>query len=120
MVGLVILLAFQGMGWLLYHFLHIPIPPNVMGFLLLALSLILGVVKLEWVEESAQFLLRYLTLFFVPAIVSTVDYLDLIREQAVPIVASMVLSTLVVFLVTGWSAEWMARRKEEKQRESGL
>ena len=62
-----------GMLWLIYQvgsiivqYLHIPIPGNVLGMIILFISLITGVIKLEWIERAASFLLKHLVFFFIP------------------------------------------------------
>jgi len=62
-----------GMLWLIYQvgsiivqYLHIPIPGNVLGMIILFISLITGVIKLKWIERAASFLLKHLVFFFIP------------------------------------------------------
>ncbi len=100
MRGLAILLAFQLGGWALHEFAHIPLPANVLGFFLLTAALLSGWVKLAWIEDTAQWLLNHMTLFFVPFVVSTMTFFPLLIQQALPIVASMILSTWVVLWAT--------------------
>ena len=112
MLGLAILLLFDLLGLLLQRGLHLPLPGNVMGLILFTLALWLRVVKLEWVEASAAFLLRHMMLFFVPFIIGTVVFLDVLRDAWLAITAGLVLSTFVAMAATGWSAEGLLRGKE--------
>jgi holin-like protein len=113
MLGFVILLGFHLLGLLLKFLLHIPLPANVIGLILFIASLFCGWVKLNWVENSAQFLLEHLMLFFVPYIVGTIVFWPLIRSEAAAIITGMVISTLVVMLVTGWTTKWLGSRRDE-------
>ena len=45
----------------------IPIPASMVGLLLLLFSLLLGIVKLEWIEQGGNWLLAELLLFFIPS-----------------------------------------------------
>src|SRR5690625_255983 len=61
-----------GMLWLIYQvgsiivqYLHIPIPGNVLGMIILFISLITGVIKLKWIERAASFLLKHIVFFFI-------------------------------------------------------
>lgn len=101
MRGLAILLSFHFAGLLIRGWLHIPLPANVIGLILFVVSLFAGWVKLEWVEESAQFLLRHMMLFFAPFIVGTIVFFPVIGGNALGIGLSLIVGTLLVLLVTG-------------------
>lgn len=103
MRGLAILLGFNLLGVLL-HAAGIPLPGNVIGLVLFAGCLFLGVVKLAWVEEAARVLLRHMLLFFAPAIVAAVPQVVQLRSQWAVAAAGLVGSLLIVLLVTGWTA----------------
>lgn len=90
--------------------LHLPIPGNVVGALLLALLLAVGVVPLRWVEDGADLLLKNLGLLFVPAAVLVVRIVPSVRHQLWAIALVMVVSTLIVLVVTGLLSErWKNR-----------
>jgi holin-like protein len=102
MRGLAILLGFHLMGMLLKMWLHVPLPPNVIGLILFTCCLFLGWVRLEWVEDAAQLLLRHMMLFFTPFIVGTIVFWPLIAQHGLSIIVSLALSSFAVLLVTGW------------------
>ena len=79
----------------------IKLPSSIIGMLLLASFLKMGIVKLEWVEKLSQFLLANLGFFFVPPGVALMLYLDVIGRELWPIVAATVGSTVLVLVVTG-------------------
>src|SRR3989442_11649000 len=101
MAGFAILLAFNLLGQIL-HAVGVPLPANVLGMMLFAAALFLGVVRVEWVEDAAELLLRHLMLFFVPTIVAVVAMGDLLRAQWLPITAGMLGSLLLSMLVAVW------------------
>lgn len=111
MLGLAILLLFNLLGLLLQRWLHLPLPGNVIGLILFTLALALRVVKLEWVEATANFLLRHMMLFFVPFIIGTVVFLDILRDAWLAITAALVLSTFIAMAATGWCAQLLLRDK---------
>lgn len=100
--GMAILLLLQFVGEALSAGLGLPVPGNVLGMGLLLVALAGGLVRLEWVQEAAELLLSHFALFFIPAGVGVMVYLDLIRREWLPIGASLVLSTFAVMAVTGW------------------
>ena len=80
----------------------VKLPSSIIGMLLLTLFLKVGWVKLKWVQGLSDFLVANLGFFFVPAGVALMLYFDIIQAQFWPILIASVVSTLLVFLVTGW------------------
>ncbi|CAI6083737.1 CidA/LrgA family protein [Cohnella sp. JJ-181] len=109
MAGFAVLLGFNLLGLVAEHALRIPIPGNVLGLILFTASLFLRLVKLEWVERSAELLTRHMMLFFVPFIVGTIAFLPMLRENGLAIIVSLVGSTLLVMLVAGGVAARVGR-----------
>lgn len=91
-------------------------PASIIGMLLLLALMLLRLVKVEWVQELAEFLLGNLQFFFVPALVSIVQYLDVLRRSWVPIVIICAVTTIVTFAATVWAVRltlrWMERRSK--------
>ena len=59
------------------------LPVSIIGMLLLLAMLCLRLLKPRQIETTADFFLANLPFFFVPAIVGLINYLDLLRENAV-------------------------------------
>ncbi len=104
--GFGMILGFQMLGWLL-HRVGIPIPGGVLGLLAFYLAMSAGLVKLKWVERTATLLLRHMVLMFVPLTVGLMDMGPVLQKQALPIVASLVVSLLAVMLTTGLLGRWL-------------
>jgi holin-like protein len=92
----------------------IPIPSAMVGLLLLFLSLLLGVVKLEWVEQGGNWLLAELLLFFIPSAVGIVNYDDMLSWQGFMSVLLIGLSTFIVIGSTAFIAEKLNNWKERE------
>lgn len=95
---------------LLGTFLHrvgVPIPGGVLGLLMFYLALLLGLVKLAWVERAANFLLRHMVLLFVPLTVGLMDMGPVLSRQAAAIIASLAVSFVAVLLTTGLLGRWL-------------
>jgi holin-like protein len=98
---LAIVFGFLAIGEIVVYFTGVPVPSSIIGMLLLAVALKIGVVKLRWVENAANFLLKNMGFFFVPAGVGLMNYFGLIGKQWLPIVGATVASTLIVLAFTG-------------------
>ena len=92
----------------------IPIPAAMVGLLLLFLSLLLGIVKLEWVEQGGTWLLAELLLFFVPSAVGIVNYEEMLSWQGFISVLLIGLSTFIVIGSTAFIAEKLNNWKERE------
>lgn len=86
-------------------------PSALLGMLLLTLLLKLGWVKLEWVADIADFLMRHIGLFFVPPGVALMLHFKLIAAQWLPITVATLVSIVIVLVMTGWVHQLMRRRK---------
>lgn len=115
MLGIAILLGFNLLGLLLHYVLHIPLPANVIGLILFVICLFLKLIKLEWVEDAAQFMIKHMMIFFAPIIVGTMVFFPLLGEYWISISFTIVLSTIVVLLVTGWSTSLLINKSDTKE-----
>jgi holin-like protein len=89
------------------HRLGLPIPGGVLGLLLFYVALLTGVVKLRWVERAAGFLLRHMVLLFVPLTVGLMNMGSILSRQAIPVLASLLVSFLAVLITTGLLGKWL-------------
>lgn len=93
--------------------LPITIPGSILGMLLLFSLLALQILPVEWVKPGCHMLIRYMALLFVPISVGVMGYTDILRAQFGPIVVSCFVSTFLVLLIVGLSAERLQRAKEQ-------
>lgn len=109
--GLLVLLLFQFAGECLARWLDVPVPGGVIGMLLLFVALLLRRRASAALEQSAQALLKPLTLYFVPASVGIMTMGPVLAQEGLRIALVMVLSTLLPMLVCGYGLDrWLARR----------
>lgn len=92
--------------------LGITLPGSIAGLLLLTLLLQLKIVKLAWLEATAQALIKYMSFFFIPPGVALMCYLGLIRAEWLPIVVSCVLSIFIVILATAWTYRLFKKKND--------
>ena len=85
------------------NLLPIPVPSSVVGMILLFIALCTGVVKLEQVEGLSNSLSKVITFLFVPSGISLVNSLDLMASYGLQIVFVILVATLALLFVTGWS-----------------
>ena len=97
------------LGELIVWLTGIKLPSSMIGMLLLTTLLSTKVIKLKHVEGMANFLVKNLGFFFVPAAVSLMLFFDIIKAQWLPILLAATLSTMLVIVVTGWIHQLMRK-----------
>ncbi|MFC4775444.1 CidA/LrgA family protein [Paenibacillus sp. GCM10023252] len=122
MLGFAIILMFNLLGLLLHEGLHIPLPSNVLGLMLLAAALFLKWIKLAWVEEAASRLTSHMMLYFAPVIVGVIVFTDQLQMEWLFILASQIGGAVVVLLVTGWIVQKLVREEvqEDERNEPSI
>ena len=111
--GILILLFCQLLGESLARLAGIPVPGSVVGMLLLFLALVWRRGVPDDLEQSAQQILKPLTLYFVPASVGIMTMGPLLAKEGIRIGIVMALATLLPLLVCGYGLDyWLSRRKE--------
>ncbi len=113
-----ITLAGEGLN----HVLPLPVPSGVYGLFLLLVLLCTGILKLEAVEATGNFLLDIMPVLFIPASVGLMESYGDMRAILIPLVVICLVSTAVVMIVTGKVAEWMiggSSKKRIKQKDGG-
>ncbi|MFJ7734252.1 CidA/LrgA family protein [Lysinibacillus sp. NPDC097231] len=112
-IGILNIFYYMGVG--IVSVLHVPLPGSVIGLLLLALSLILKIIKVEYIQDGAGFLIGVLTLFFIPATVGVIDYPELISTTGLLIILAVIASTLISIYVTGLLSQLIEKKELAKK-----
>jgi len=103
--------------WLVYRcgsylvaVLHLALPGNVAGMLLMFALLASGIVKPVLIEAGAGFLLKHFAFFFIPISVGLMAFGPLMRQSGLTLLAILVVSAAVGVLVTGVSVQLLHGR----------
>lgn len=94
-------------------------PASVLGMLILLALLLCKAIKPRQLEETSGFFLNNMTFFFVPTCVGILKYTDVLFSNFWAIVGISILTTPLVFFVTGHVVQATMRymkRKGERQR----
>ena len=108
-----IIILFSFLGELCHLYLPWPIPASIYGILLLFAALALRLVPEGAVEPVGSGLVSLLPLLFVAPTVSLLDYWSLIAPKVFQILAIVVVSTGVVFFVSGKVTQLLMGKKVE-------
>ncbi len=109
LIELIVLLAIYLLGCQLAVWLALPIPGGVVGLGLLLATFASGLLKPAALQLGAGVLMAEMLLFFIPALMSLLDYGGLLRNDGWRILLVIGFSTLAVMLVTAFTVELVCR-----------
>ncbi|EBS2259085.1 CidA/LrgA family protein [Salmonella enterica subsp. enterica serovar Kirkee] len=93
----------------LVSWLHLPLPANLVGMVLMLALIVCRIIPLSWVRAGARWLLAEMLLFFVPAVVAVVNYAHLLLVDGWCIFSVIAISTLMVLGATAWVVDKVYR-----------
>ncbi|MBM0067045.1 CidA/LrgA family protein [Alkalicoccobacillus gibsonii] len=113
-IHLLILSGFYLLGLGLQSWLSIPFPGSLIGMLLLLVCLISGVIPERFVDLGASYLLKHLSLLFVPIIAGVVVFPILFTRHGLILILITMFSTMMIIIVSGLVSQSFARKQERK------
>ena len=119
LVGFLIILLCLLAGNLVSGLLALPIPGSIFGMVFLLALLMTRAVRLETVEPAAGLLVSLLILLLIPGTVDIMANFHKLAWAVPQLVLIVVVSTALVILVTGRTAQSLIRLKEKKDGEAG-
>ena len=94
------LLIFQLVGEVTARGFNLPIPGPVLGMLFLFIALMIKGGPGKELQGTSQTLLQHLSLLFVPAGTGIMVHLNRVASEWLPLMLSLVISTLATLIVT--------------------
>ncbi|WP_047155339.1 CidA/LrgA family protein [Aneurinibacillus tyrosinisolvens] len=115
-IQLIILWLLNKAGYLIVEALHVPVPGNVVGMILLFLLLASGIFPLRWIEQASSFLIKHLAFFFIPIAVGLMNFGPFFAKNGIALIAALLVSTAAGLFITGFVSQTLARKKEAVHR----
>lgn len=109
--GIALLLLLQWISTLIISTLGIPFPSALLGMLILTALLATGVVPVESVESICDILISKMGMLFLPAGVSVILYLDVIKAELSGIVLTNIACNLAVLAVTAFFLQVLLKKE---------
>ena len=107
-----IILIVSLVGELLNYFLPLPVPASIYGLALMFLCLMLGIIKLSDVHDTACFLIEIMPLMFIPAAVGLITSFDILKAHLAAYLVITVTSTFLVMVVSGHVTQFVIRHRK--------
>lgn len=103
-------------GELLNIIVPLPIPASIYGLVILFTALCTNVIKLEDIEDTADFFLSIMPLLFIPPTVSLITKWDILKSSIIGLFITCVISTILVMGITGRIAQTLISIRRRRDR----
>ncbi len=94
----------------------IPLPPSVIGFILLFICLLLNWIKVEYIRDGASFLISFMLLFYIPPMIGIIEYPQLLSSTGFILVGAVIISTLFSLFITSIISQKIEKKEEMLKR----
>ncbi len=113
-----IIISVSFIGEILAYLIPLPVPASIWGLGLMLLLLMLRIVPLNAVKETAKFLISLMQIMFIPAAVGLLSSVEALKNAWLPIVISILIVTPVVFFASGKTTDILIQHTK-KNSEKG-
>lgn len=93
---------------------HLPFSGGIIGLFLLVACLVFGLVKPSSIEIGGDFILANMLLYFIPLVVSLVQYGALFSQSGVRLIAAIGIGFMLVLSATALTVELVCRLIRKK------
>lgn len=104
-------------GEVLHALIPLPVPAGIYGLIIMFVCLKTGLIHLEKIKETANFLLGILPVVFVPMSSGLMNIYNSIGTAIIYIAIISIVSTVVVMVATGHAAQFMIRHSGGRRHE---
>lgn len=90
------------------------VPYSVISLLVLTLLLYRKILRPEQIKDAGGFFIRNMGIFFVPAVVGTMEYVETLTNYLVPFLVITLVTTPLVYFIAGWSVQLCLKFRQKK------
>ncbi len=102
-IGIVFGICF--IGQIFESLLPFAFPASVLSMFLLFLVLKFGIIKTSHIDKKADFLLKNMSFFFIPAGVEIMNYFSILKSVLLPFILICIISTVLTFMASAYTVE---------------
>lgn len=111
--SIIIMISFA--GELLKELLPFPVPASIYGLVLMLLALMMGIIKVEQVNDVSTFLLDVMPIMFIPASVGLMESWHVMQSILIPASILCIVGTLIVMVVSGCVTQRIIVGREKRK-----
>ncbi|CAM5188972.1 Holin-like protein OS=Ureibacillus acetophenoni OX=614649 GN=SAMN05877842_101325 PE=4 SV=1 [Ureibacillus acetophenoni] len=108
---IIILYIFHYIGVFIVEFTNLPLPPSVVGFILLFICLLMNWIKVEMIRDGASFLIGFMLLFYIPPVIGIIEYPQLISVNGMILIGAVIISTLFTIYLTSMLSQIIEKKE---------
>lgn len=109
-----LLFAVCCVGVVISRLFPVPLPASVVSMILMLVVMLVGAVKPAFLRETSDLILANMSLFFVPAGVAILEYIDVLAENGVALIFICVSAMVFTFITTLLSVRLTVRLLNER------
>lgn len=110
-----VILLVSVLGEVCHALIPLPVPASIYGLCLMLLALCIGVIRLEWVKKTANFLLSIMSVMFIPSIVGLMPLWGQLKPMLLPVLLAGTVGTAVTMGLTGCATQAVLRRSTRRE-----
>ena len=107
-----IILGVTCAGEVLKYFIPLSVPGSIYGLILMFVLLFTGILKVEHVKETGEFLIEIMPLMFIPAAVGLTESWDRISPIFWQLIVVTAVSTVLVMAASGHVTQFVIRHEK--------
>ncbi|ETA79572.1 CidA/LrgA family protein [Youngiibacter fragilis] len=111
-----LILGIYFMGEVIKVLTGLPIPGNIIGFVLLLALLLMKLLKVSQVESVTTFLLENLTFFFIPSGVGLLSSFGLLQGSVLKLILVLTVTTFLTMAVAGITTQAVLRAGARRKK----
>lgn len=112
---LLIILLVSFLAEIMEYLIPLPVAASVYGLVLMLIGLVTHIIPLEKVEGAADYLVGIMALLFVPPTVGIMASGEELKEMGVALVVISVVTTFLIMIVTGKTAQFILKKSNKKE-----
>ena len=102
--------AVSFVGELLNYLLPLPVPGSIYGLAIMLVLLVSGIIRLEQVKDTADWLISLMPIMFVGPIVGLIGSYNSYKNILLPLVLTVLLTTVITMAVAGLTTQGLMGR----------
>lgn len=111
----VVIMCITFIGELLKYIIPLPIPSSIYGMVILFAGLVTGLIPLDAVKDTGEFLVEIMPVMFIPAGVGLITVWGVLKPLLLPVAVITVLSLITVAVASGRVSQWIIRKDRRKK-----
>lgn len=109
-----IITAITFIGEIIKYVLPFPVPASIYGMVIMFLALVSGILKLDDVKETSDFLIKIMPVMFIPAGVGLIDSFSVLYPILLKVSIITVVTIITVMVVTGHVTQFVIGKEKKK------